>query len=304
MIFLRDLIRPAAELPEADVCLVGLPLDYGTVLEGGRAGAAHAPDAIRRELRRYHKTYNLEHDLDLTSLRIADAGNLALRQPDHGRNHAHIRQRLGELLRQYPRVVVLGGSHDGTYSTVRGLFDANNGQPVGGINLDAHADVKDKPEISSGTPFGKLLREGFLRGENFTEIGLHSNLNTKADIEFLHQQQAHIVPLAHVQKDGMALYLSRALARATKVGPAFVSFDIDGCAEAFAPAVSAPSADGFTPRQAVEAAFLAGQHEQVRLFEVVELNPHYDRDNQTARLVATIITAFLTGMAAALKPRQ
>ena len=36
--FLRDLIRPAAELPEADVCLVGLPLDFGTVLEGGRAG--------------------------------------------------------------------------------------------------------------------------------------------------------------------------------------------------------------------------------------------------------------------------
>ncbi len=298
MIFLRDLIRPAAELPEADVCLVGLPLDYGTVLEGGRAGAAHAPDAIRRELRRYHKTYNLEHDISLNSLRIADAGNLALRQSDHGRNHAHIRQRLGELLRQYPRVVVLGGSHDGTYSTVRGLVDANNGQPVGGINLDAHADVKDKPEISSGTPFGKLLREGFLRGEGFTEFGLHSNLNTKFDIDFLHQQAAHIVPLAHVQTDGMARYLSPALSRATKAGPAFVSFDIDGCAEAFAPAVSAPSADGFTPRQAVEAAFLAGQHAQVRLFEVVELNPHYDRDNQTARLAATIITAFITGVAA------
>ena len=298
MIFLRDLIRPAAELPDADVCLVGLPLDYGTVLEGGRAGAAHAPDAIRRELRRYHKTYNLEHDISLHSLRIADAGNLDLRQPDHAGNHAHIRQRLGELLRQYPRVVVLGGSHDGTYSTVRGLVDANDGQPLGGINLDAHADVKDKPEISSGTPFGKLLREGFLRGESFTEIGLHSNLNTKADIDFLHQQAAHIVPLAHVQKDGMDLYFRRALSRAIKVGPAFVSFDIDGCAEAYAPAVSAPSADGFTPRQAAEAAFLAGQHAPVRLFEMVELNPLYDRDNQTARLAATIITAFLTGVAA------
>ena len=303
MIFLRDLIRPAAELPDADVCFIGLPLDYGTVLEGGRAGAAHAPDAIRRELRRYHKTYNLEYDISLSSLRIADAGNLDLRQPDHAGNHAHIRQRLAELLRRYPCVVVLGGSHDGTYSTVRGLFDANDGQPVGGINLDAHADVKDKPEISSGTPFGKLLREGFLRGESFTEIGLHSNLNTKADIDFLHQQAAHIVPLAHVQKDGVDPYLSPALSRATKAGPAFVSFDIDGCAEAYAPAVSAPSADGFTPRQAVEAAFLAGQHAQVRLFEVVELNPLYDRDNQTARLAATIITAFLTGVAAALKPR-
>ena len=296
--FLRDLIRPAAALPEADVCLVGLPLDFGTVLEGGRAGAAGAPDAIRRELRRYHKTYNLEHGVSLNNLRIADAGNLDLRHADYARNHDLIREQLGQLLRQYPRVLVLGGSHDGTYSTVRGLCDAHDGVPVGGINLDAHADVKDKPDLSSGTPFGRLLREGILAGPRFTEIGLHSNLNTREDIDFLHQQQAHIVPLAHVQKDGMAIYLSRALSRATNAGAAFVSFDMDGCAEAYAPAVSAPSADGFTPRQAVEAAFLAGQNEAVRLFEVAELNPLFDRDNQTARLAATIITAYLTGVAA------
>ena len=296
--FLREIIRPATVMLEADVCFVGLPIDFGTVLEGGRAGAAGAPDAIRRELRRYHKTYNLEHNVSLDQLRIADAGNLELlRQPDHDRNHALIRAQLGQLLRQYPRVVVLGGSHDGTYSTVRGLVDASGGQPVGGINLDAHADVKDRAEISSGTPFGKLLREGFVAGPWFTEIGLHSNLNTKEDIDFLHQQSAHIVPLAHVQKDGMEQYLSRAISRATQAGPAFISFDMDGCAEAYAPAVSAPSADGFTPRQAVEAAFLAGQNAQIRLFEVVELNPVFDRDNQTARLAATIIAAYLTGVA-------
>ncbi|GAB3237494.1 agmatinase [Hymenobacter seoulensis] len=300
--FLRDLIRPAAELPQADVCLVGLPLDFGTVLEGGRAGAAGAPDAIRRELRRYHKTYNLEHNVSLDALRIADAGNLPLRHStDHEANHQTIRAELTRLLNQYPRVVVLGGSHDGTYSTVRALRDATDGQPVGGINLDAHADVKDRPGIiSSGTPFGKLLREEVLSGERFTEIGLHSNLNTKEDIDFLHQQQATIVPLAHVQQDGMPEYMRRALRRATSAGPAFVSFDIDGCAEAYAPAVSAPSADGFTPRQATEAAFLAGKEPEVLLFEVVEFNPVFDRDNQTARLAATIITAYLTGVAAGL----
>ncbi|TGD82497.1 arginase family protein [Hymenobacter wooponensis] len=295
--FLRELILPATELPEADVCLVGLPLDFGTVLEGGRAGAAGAPDAIRRELRRYHKTYNLEHNVRLDGLRIADAGNLSLGHPEHPHNHQTIRQELARLLGQYPRVIVLGGSHDGTYSTVRGLFDAHTGQAVSGINLDAHADVKDKPDIiSSGTPFGKLLREGFLTGERFTEIGLHSNLNTWEDIDFLHQQGAHIVPLAHVQADGMPEYMNRALRRLE--GPAFVSFDMDGCAEAYAPAVSAPSADGFTPRQATEAAFLAGRSERVQLFEVVEFNPIFDRDNQTARLAATIITAYLTGLAA------
>ena len=218
MLFLRDLLRPAAELPEADVCLVGLPLDFGTVLEGGRAGAVHAPEALRRELRRYHKTYNLEHGTSLENLRIADAGNVDLRQPDHAENHRRIRQQLGELCRRYPRVVVLGGSHDGTYSTVRGLADAAGGGPVGGLNLDAHADVKHRDDLGSGTPFGRLLREGWLAGERFTEIGLHSNLNTAADLDFLHQRRATVVPLAQVQADGLAYYASRALRRTGKLG--------------------------------------------------------------------------------------
>ncbi|RFP64665.1 hypothetical protein D0N36_12955 [Hymenobacter lapidiphilus] len=298
--FLRELICPAAELPVADVCLVGLPLDFGTVLEGGRGGAAHAPNAIRSELRRYHKTYNLEHNTDLRRLRIADAGNLPLRAARHTDNHETIAIELARLLAQYPRVVVLGGSHDGTYSTVRGLHAATGGQPLGGINLDAHADVKDRPGLlSSGTPFGNLLREGLVAGAGFTEIGLHSNLNMQADIDFLHQHQAHIVRLAQVQSDGMSGHMGRALARATAAGPAFVSFDIDCCAQAYAPGVSAPSADGLTPCQATEAAWLAGGAAGVRLFEVMELNPLFDRDQQTARLAATVVAAYLTGVAAA-----
>ena len=108
------------------------------------------------------------------------------------------------------------------------------------------------------------------------------------------------MPLAHVQQDGMEPYANRALRRVINDVPAFVSFDMNGCVEAYAPAVSTPSADEFTPLQTVETAFLAGQHEQVRLFEVVALNPFYDRDNQIARLVTIIITAYLTGVAGLL----
>ena len=44
----------------------------------------------------------------------------------------------------------------------------------------------------------------------------------------------------------------------------------------------------------------AGQKEAVRLFEIMELNPFYDRDNQTAR-PSTIIIAHLTGVAYSVK---
>ncbi|WP_345122879.1 formimidoylglutamase [Hymenobacter antarcticus] len=304
--FLRQLIRPAAELPEADVCLVGLPLDFGTVLEGGRAGAAHAPDAIRRELRRYHKTYNIDWNISLEHLRIADAGNVNLRQPDHVENHRRIREKLAQLCQQYPRVVVLGGSHDGTYSTVRGLYDACGGQPVGGINIDAHPDVKDRPDIGSGTPFGKLLREGFLAGEKFAEVGLHSNLTTGEDREFLREQQVKVVRRGEIHRGQSGAYwIHQLLKEVAQESPAFVSFDIDSVASAYAPGVSAPSSAGITPQDAILAAFAAGKftsilENPVRLFEVVELNPLYDRDNQTARLAATVITAFITGVAASL----
>ena len=305
-VFLRDLIRPVAELPDADVCLVGLPLDFGTVLEGGRAGAVHAPDALRRELRRYPKAFSLEHAVSLASLRIADAGNVNLRQPDHPENHRRIRERLGELCRQYPRVVVLGGSHDGTYSTVRGLCDAAGGR-AGGLNFDAHADVKDRADLGSGTPFGRLLREGFLAGENFAEVGLHSDLTTEEDWQFLRQQEVKVIRRRQVRRGQSGAYWAQKLLGGIAPDhPLFVSFDLDCVASAYAPAVSAPSAEGLTPQEAMQAAFGAGRFageagQRVRLFEVVELNPLYDRDNQTARLGASIITAFLAGVAGAAK---
>jgi len=190
---------------------------------------------------------------------------------------------------------------------VRGLVDASGGQPASGLNFDAHPDVKDRPDIGSGTPFGKLLREGFLRGENFAELGLHSNLTTHADYAFLLEQKVKIVRLRDIHRSQSGMYWVRTLLR-DKVppdSPAFLSFDLDCIASAYAPGVSAPSAEGLVPDDAVWAAFGAGEFQgaegqQVRLFEVVELNPVFDRDNQTARLAATIITAYLTGVATRL----
>ena len=48
--------------------------------------------------------------------------------------------------------------------------------------------------------------------------------------------------------------------------------------------MSAPAAGGLPPDLWLEAAFQAGRTRAVTSFDLVEPNPTYDRDHQTARL--------------------
>jgi arginase family enzyme len=77
-----------------------------------------------------------------------------------------------------------------------------------------------------------------------------------------------------------------------------VSFDLDGLDTAVAPGVSAlsPSSGGLQPQTWFTAARLAGTDVRCTSFDIVELNPTFDRDEQTARVAALTIWNFLSGL--------
>jgi arginase family enzyme len=72
---------------------------------------------------------------------------------------------------------------------------------------------------------------------------------------------------------------------------------MDGFASAFAPGVSAPSSDGFTPAEIGAALREAARRPTMTSFDVVELNPLYDVDHRTAKLAASMIMSVLAGLA-------
>ncbi len=78
--------------------------------------------------------------------------------------------------------------------------------------------------------------------------------------------------------------------------PAMVTFDMDAVDQAFAPGVSAPATGGMSPELLLYAAYQAGRTRAVRSIDIVEMNPKYDRDGQTARLAALTIWNFLMGI--------
>lgn len=281
----------------SDVGIVGIPFDYGVELSGGRIGSARAPDTIREAIKRYGTAYHIEHETDLVKLRIADCGNVVVSSQDSRMTHERVTAALKAIFTHVDVIISLGGGHDLSYATIRALAEASQGE-IGGINVDAHLDVRPVVEgrITSGTPFRRLLEEGFVEGRNFLELGIQGHVNAKAHHEWLIAKGGRAVFLSQVREKGIARIASDFF-EMKKTGTAlFVSVDIDAVAQAFAPGSSAPSPDGLFPQDIFSLAHCAGKNTAVRLFEIMEVNPLYDVDNRTSRLAANIILEFLAGV--------
>lgn len=280
----------------ADIGIIGLPFDSGVENGGGRPGASDAPDAIREQLLRYGTATSIVHGTDLRSLVFADCGNV-FDQSGFGEHlYKNVTTLARLLLGDIKTLIVLGGGHDLSYSTVKSLRNNNR---IGGMNIDAHFDVRPVVNdiVTSGTPFRRLLDEGVLLGEDFFEVGGQSNVNATAHLEYLWSRGVEVYMLDHVRKLGTDTVFERFVSNMEKCDSLFVSLDIDSVAQAFAPGSSAPSPDGFFPADVLRFAYLAGKEPRVRLFEIMEMNPVYDVDGRTARLVANIVIEFCHGFA-------
>lgn len=269
--------------------LAGFPVDEGVRRNGGRVGAAEAPDAIRRRL--YAMTPDprstrfaalIEETRDLGNLIVT--GDLEVDQTCLG-------SALAPYLTAGATVVVLGGGHETSYGHF--LAYVNSGLEVAVINWDAHPDVRPLRNGlgHSGSPFRQMLDHpsGVCRG--YAVAGLQPGSVSAGHLRYLESVDAELHWYTAVDADQVDRITER------RRGPALVSFDLDVVGQAFAPGVSAPSVDGLTPALLGKAAYLAGRNPDVRSVDFVEVNPLLDRDEQTTRLAAWLLWRFLEGLA-------
>ncbi len=277
------------------VVIVGFPSDEGVRRNGGRPGAAEAPDRIRRALYGLTPDGSVgEEDGDLPALlrRTEDLGDLEV-----SGEVARDQEVLGEALEPYLRggafVVVLGGGHETAFGHFLGYVAAE--RPVGILNLDAHPDVRPltSGRPHSGSPFRQALLHpsGCCRG--YTAAGLGRHCTARAHREFLAEHGARWVWRDRLDRSALSDCLA-----GLEPGPAMVSFDLDAVDRAHAPGVSAPATGGLSPGLWLEGARRAGASPAVASADVVELNPRFDRDGATASLAALTVWQLLRGLAA------
>lgn len=287
-----DLALADASPARTTLAIIGVPQDIGVERNGGRAGAAEAPDAIRRWLYRL-TTFDIETSTSIQPGAVADLGNIVC---DGSLEEIH--ERLSLVVEQVCArgmvPIVLGGGHDVSYATITGAARAVG--PVGALNIDAHLDVRSSSVRNSGTPFRMLIEEGSLVASRFIEIGIQGFANAAEHVRWLLDRGGRIITLDDVRARGFAKVLSTAW-QSVSAGDARVygSLDIDGVRASDAPGVSAAMPDGLTSEDFLHAARQLGRKSAIVGLDVVEVNPRYDRDGITAKLAAHAVARFIGG---------
>jgi arginase family enzyme len=164
--------------------------------------------------------------------------------------------------------------------------------PVGGINLDAHLDVRDR--IGSGMAFRRLIDGKHLDPRRFVEAGLSRFANDEIDLNWLSGKCAKLIFADSLVYDPLSTrpLLDIAFANSTR---GFVSIDLDVIDGSQAPGVSALNPLGLHVHHAAALAEAAGAAPGVRHFDLMELSPPHDSSGRTARIAALLFLSFITG---------
>jgi formiminoglutamase len=279
----------SAETP-ARVALIGFPTDEGVRRNRGRPGAAAAPAEIRRYLSRLVPDARAgQAFLDVVE-QTRDLGDIPI-AGDLVRDQERLAATVAEQLAAGAFVIVLGGGHETAYGHFLGYVRAE--RPVAILNWDAHPDVRELKDGHghSGSPFRQALTHPSETCRGYRVAGLLPQSAAAAHLAFVADRGGKVTWRDELTATAIGKLYDQS------DGPTLVSFDIDAVDQSQAPGVSAPATGGMTTDLWLTAAFQAGACAQVSSCDLVEMNPNYDRDGQTARLAALTVWQVLRGVA-------
>jgi arginase len=289
------------------VAILGAALDLGA----GRRGVDMGPSAIRYA--------GLDARLGELGIEHVDLGNVATavaEAAESGDEHARFlpeikdtSERIARLVTEVARddlvPIVLGGDHSVALGTLAGLAEVRG---VGGVLwLDAHGDLNSPETSPSGNVHGMVLAAALgLAGDRFREDGwglpaldparvalVATRSLDEGERELLREHNVKVFTMSDVDRLGVEHAIREALEHVSGPGFVHVSLDMDALDPEVAPGVGTPVRGGLSYREAHLALELVAESGLVSSFDVVEVNPILDRENQTGKLAVELIASGL-----------
>lgn len=287
-----------------DVVVIGFASDEGVQRNQGRPGAVQGPAALRSALSGLSlapgRTAGNRADLSLL-----DAGDVVVTS-DLESGQERLARAVSAARDAGALPLVLGGGHEVAYGSYLGLARSQTRMSYGGadgptgrlgiLNLDAHFDLRSAPQPTSGTPFLQALAAEQAAGCSlvYSVVGISEAANTQAlfdcadahSVSYLLDEEATAANVPAVEK-----FIDIFLA---SVDVVYLTLDLDVLPAAVAPGVSAPAAFGVDPLIINQILRRVAASGKLAVFDVAELNPHFDLDERTAKTAARLIHTVLT----------
>ena len=281
------------EIQPGDICLIGFPEDRGVVRNHGREGSKEAPDAVKQAFYKLPAS-NAQFGISFQNHRILDLGNI-----DIGNSLTEAQNRLGRtvafVLHHDAIPIVIGGGHETAYGHFLGYVEVR--KEVSIINLDAHLDLRSIPSDgigTSGTPFREIFEHPSGLIDKYSVLGAQPNSNSETYVEYAKDQKVSIEWLTDFNTHLKEYEISDFIKPSDE--NIYLTIDIDGFRSGDAPGTSAAQPFGFKAEDILPLVFKMAKNTKVTSFDLCEINPKYDRDNQTAKLGAHLIYQFISGV--------
>ncbi|KMQ72300.1 formimidoylglutamase [Chryseobacterium koreense] len=264
-----------------DFVLHGFAVDEGVRRNKGRVGAKDAPDIIRKNMSNFPVT-NPEFVLK-------DFGNVYCEDGDLEKSQNELAEKVGEVLAQNAKSIVLGGGHEVTFAHYSGIRKAFPDKKIGIINIDAHFDNRE-PENglgSSGTGFWQIAQEQEIHS---LHIGIQRNSNTLKLFDTAHQFGMKYILADELFFDRLPYVYEHIDLLSEKVDVLYLTICMDVLNAAISPGVSALAYNGiFADSTFMHFYKHILKSQKLVAMDVAEVNPTFDIQERTARLAASLV---------------
>jgi formiminoglutamase len=159
------------------------------------------------------------------------------------------------------------------------------------VNVDAYLDVRADEQRSSGTPYRQLLEEKLIRQDYLYEIAYQPQLVSPVYYRYLQNLGVNMVSVEQLRSRETADLELRELMRQKFIShsqslTAFFGFDMHAIRSSDAPGTSVPSPIGLRSGEFLNLVQFAAKLVNTKIIEFTEVNPNFDIDNRTTKLVA------------------
>lgn len=273
-----------------NICFLGFNSDEGVIRNHGREGAKQGSRYIRKEFANLPVTFGEQ-------VAIYDAGDIECVDGNLEEAQEQLQKATKIILNHKLFPIVLGGGHELALGHYNGIVDhLVDSKNLGIINFDAHFDLRPYTKGgSSGTMFAQIADACKAQSREFSYmcLGVQASSNTISLFKKADELGVKYIMGKDFIEPNFPSITSTIDEFIGKHDYIYFTLCSDVINASFAPGVSAIQPFGMNAEVVLSFIKYIFKSKKVVSFDVAEVSPRFDHDNQTAKLVAIILFAII-----------